>query len=287
MKFLLFLLSIIFFTLSLTTCKDKKIVEMESAMQEWMGRAIIFPDIMPTMSHIRNKDTLKYVVTGDKYKIVLYIDSIGCTKCKIGLQAWKAYIREVNSEVDFLFYFHPKNEKELIFALKNELFNYPIYFDRNDELNKFNHFPTNPMLQCFLLDKNNKVLAIGNPANNPQIWMLYKEIISGEVSNSPLLTTVETELTEIELKNLHQNKTSETVFTLKNTGTQPMIIQMVNTSCGCTVPEWEKQPVLTGKSTEIKVKITPEEKSYFSKTITVHCNTEEGRILLKISGMVE
>jgi hypothetical protein len=53
------------------------------------------------------------------------------------------------------------------------------------------------------------------------------------------------------------------------------------------VPNWEKQPVAAGKNTEIAVKITPEEKGYFNKTVTVHCNTEEGRILLKVGGMVE
>jgi hypothetical protein len=48
-----------------------------------------------------------------------------------------------------------------------------------------------------------------------------------------------------------------------------------------------KQPITLGNSTEIKVKITPEKGEYFNKTVTVHCNTEEGQILLKISGMVE
>ena len=82
-------------------------------------------------------------------------------------------------------------------------------------------------------------------------------------------------------------KTSEAIFVLKNTGKNLLVIQQVESSCGCTVPHWEKQPIAAGKSTEIKVKITPEQSEYFNKTITVHCNTEEGRILLKIKGMVE
>jgi hypothetical protein len=61
---------------------------------------------------------------------------------------------------------------------------------------------------------------------------------------------------------------------------------MVNASCGCTVPEWEKQPIAPGQCTEIKVKITPEEKGYFDKTITVHCNAEDAPISLKVRGMV-
>ncbi|MDR2424584.1 MAG: DUF1573 domain-containing protein [Prevotellaceae bacterium] len=42
-----------------------------------------------------------------------------------------------------------------------------------------------------------------------------------------------------------------------------------------------------GKTTEIKVKITPEKREYFHKTVTVHCNTEGGRIVLNIKGSVE
>jgi hypothetical protein len=220
---------------------------------------------------------------------LLYVDSTGCTSCKLRLHVWKTYIEQFVSKVNFIFYFQPKNEneKELLLLLINEQFNYPVYIDKRSELDKLNHLPENPAFQCFLLDKNNKVIAIGNPACNHKIWELYKQIITGEISDKPPITTVEPEQTEIELTDLHTGKTTETVFTLKNTGTQPLIIQTIDASCGCTVPEWEKQPVATGKSTEIKVKITPEEKGYFNKTITVHCNIKEGQILLKLKGVVE
>jgi hypothetical protein len=106
------------------------------------------------------------------------------------------------------------------------------------------------MFQCFLLDKDNKVLAVGNPAVNFKIWELYKRIINSEVSDKLPVTTVEAEQTEIELKGLHTGKTSKAVFTLKNTGAQPLVIQMIDASCGCTVPEWDKQSIAAGKNAE-------------------------------------
>jgi hypothetical protein len=160
--------------------------------------------------------------------------------------------------------------------------------DKNDELNnKLNHFPNNPTFQCFLLDKNNKVLAIGNPANNTKIWELYKKIITGEVSDESPVTTIEPVQTAIELNDLETGKTSEVIFVLKNTGTNPLVIQRVESSCGCTIPYWEKQPITAGNSTEIKVKITPEKSEYFNKTVTVHCNTEEGQISFIVKGTVK
>jgi hypothetical protein len=136
------------------------------------------------------------------------------------------------------------------------------------------------------LDKNNKVLAVGNPSDNPRVWRLYKQIITGEMSDKPRVTIVEPEQTEIELKNLQAGKTSEAIFVLKNTGNNPLIIQLAEASCGCTIPEWEKQPIATGKSTEIKVKITPEKDEYFNKTVTVHSNNKQGKIVLLVKGMV-
>jgi hypothetical protein len=148
----------------------------------------------------------------------------------------------------------------------------------------------------FLIDNTLKVQLVFIPIKEIQNYtreylnivnqqFLKKEVI--EISSNPIVTTVESVQVEIELTDLQIDKTVEAIFSLKNTGNQPLIIQMVNASCGCTIPEWDKQPVKTGKSAKIKVRITPEEKGYFNKTITVHCNTEEGQISLKVKGMVK
>jgi hypothetical protein len=264
---------------------DKKHDEANRIVKEWMGKTIQFPAIESYC--LGNEDSLSSLPGKAKdYSILLYVDSIGCTSCRLGLETWKTHIEELEEKVDFLFYFRPKTKRELLSILKIAQFNHPVYIDEQDELNKLNKLPANQSFQCFLLDSNNKVLMIGNPTLNPKIWELYKEIITGEVSTKPLVTAVEPERTEIEIKDFRLGKTSEAVFVLKNTGSQPLMIQAVNASCGCTVPEWEKQPIAPGKSTEIKVKITPEEKGYFNKTVTVYGNTEAGRIVLKLSGMV-
>jgi len=43
------------------------------------------------------------------------------------------------------------------------------------------------------------------------------------------------------------------VFEFKNTGNAPLIINEANASCGCTTPEWPKEPILPGKKGTIKV----------------------------------
>jgi hypothetical protein len=261
---------------------------VENIVKEWMGKIINFPDL-ESVCTTESGTTQNIKNTNNKikhYKILFYTDSTGCTSCKLRLLTWKTYIEEMDSHVDFLFYWIPKDTGEFLSLLKQTEFDYPVYIDSRNELNKLNKFPDNEQYQCFLLNKDNKVISIGNPANNPQIWKLYKQIITGQISEKAPVTTVKAEQTEIELQDLKAGKTSEAVFVLKNTGTKPLVIQMVDASCGCTVPEWEKQPIGAGKSTEIKVKITPEKSEYFDKTVTVHCNTEEGKIMFSIRGTV-
>jgi hypothetical protein len=283
---------IILFFLSFYSCKEnKKRSEAQQIVTEWIGKTVQFQDGIPC--NILGKDTVSGLCSGSfqkEYKILLYVDSSGCSSCRLKLAQWRQLIEEADSlfegNLGFLFFFQPKNKKELGFLFQRDNFDYPVFIDMNNTVNHLNKFPHRGEYQCFLLDKSDRVLMIGNPTLNPKIWELYKEVITGEVSTKPLVTAIEPERTEIEMKNFQLGKTSEAVFVLKNVGSQPLVIQMVNTSCGCTVPEWEKYPIAPGKSTEIKVKITPEEKGYFNKTVTVYGNTETGRIVLKVSGMV-
>jgi hypothetical protein len=266
-------------------------MDAQQTVSEWTGKQIKFPTNYQCC--FLGKDTTNDICTelfNKEYRILLYIDSVGCTSCRFHLDEWKFIMQDMDSctdKVSFLFFFYPKNKIDIQYMLKYEKMNYPVFIDEKNEINRLNHFPAPMEYQCFLLDKYNNVLLIGNPTLNNKIWKLYKQIITGKISEKPLATTVETEKKEIKLKDLQTGKTSEASFVLKNIGTNPLVIQIVNTSCGCTVPEWEQQPIKTGKSTEIKIRVTPEEKGHFNKTITVHCNNESGQILFKISGMVE
>jgi len=76
-------------------------------------------------------------------------------------------------------------------------------------------------------------------------------------------------------------------FNFKNTGKVPLVISAVNASCGCTTPEWSKEPVLPGKAGFIKVSYNPLGRpGRFDKTVTVAANIPNGSQVLKISGDV-
>jgi opacity protein-like surface antigen len=64
-------------------------------------------------------------------------------------------------------------------------------------------------------------------------------------------------------------------FWFTNEGNEPIIVQNVRVTCGCTTPEWTKDPVLPGKKGKITVKYDTNGRVYsFSKTIYVVSNVK-------------
>ena len=61
-------------------------------------------------------------------------------------------------------------------------FTYPVFMDLNGNINRLNRFRPEMQYQCFLLDKDNKVVMMGNPALNIRIWESYKEQITSPLT---------------------------------------------------------------------------------------------------------
>jgi len=76
-------------------------------------------------------------------------------------------------------------------------------------------------------------------------------------------------------------------FVFKNTGKEPLIITKVKSSCGCTIPTWEKEPVLKNKTGIIKVKYDSKRIGQFQKSIKVYSNAKNSPVELIISGEVK
>lgn len=76
-------------------------------------------------------------------------------------------------------------------------------------------------------------------------------------------------------------------FNFKNDGSQPLILNNVQASCGCTTPEWTREPVAPGAKGLIKVSYDPRNRpGVFNKTIRVSSNAENADVVLTIMGEV-
>ena len=85
------------------------------------------------------------------------------------------------------------------------------------------------------------------------------------------------------------NPVQKCTFTFTNTGNAPLIINQAIASCGCTVPEYTKEPVAPGKTGTINVTYNGKGKfpGYFKKTITIRTNGKTEMTRLYKSGEME
>jgi len=76
-------------------------------------------------------------------------------------------------------------------------------------------------------------------------------------------------------------------FILTNTGTEPLVIQNVVASCGCTTPDWTKQPIPAGANGKVTAIYDPKDRpGQFNKTLSVYTNTKPEVVVLTIRGEV-
>jgi len=95
------------------------------------------------------------------------------------------------------------------------------------------------------------------------------------------------EKTEHDFGTINEGEIVDTVFSFKNSGKSELIITSAKGSCGCTVPEWPKEPIMPGEEGQIRVKFNSDKKPNLQqKTITLVTNTEQGKEILKIKAQV-
>ncbi len=272
----------------LASCQESKEEAMLRLVNEWNGKEIKFPS--HSTFTVLGKDTVDFSFADADYKVLTYIDSVGCASCKLQLPRWKEWVHEVDSltggKVPFIFYFHPKDMKELRYLTRRDGFSYPVCFDEKDELNRLNRFPTEMTFQTFLLDRDNRVVAIGNPVHNPKVKDLYLSLMTGKETSKTTgtTTTVAVNQTTIDFGSFQKTEKQERSFVLTNTGNQLLVIQDVTTSCGCTKVEYSKEPVRPSGTLELKVIYEAEQAEHFNKAITVYCNAENSPLRLTVKG---
>ncbi len=95
------------------------------------------------------------------------------------------------------------------------------------------------------------------------------------------------EKTEHDFGTIKEGDIVETVFKFTNSGKSELIITSAKGSCGCTVPDWPKEPIMPGESGEIKVKFNSNRKPNLQqKIVTLVTNTADGKEIIKIKAMV-
>lgn len=156
--------------------KDKTIVNTSIELPEFDQNNFLCTN--DTMNYnLYNKNLKEF-----SYKIVVYADSLNRIECDLNLIEWKQHIKEIqkrNLNVCFLFVLNINylyNVKEI---MQRDNFHYSIWFDKGKHFAKLNNLHNNIKFVTFLLNKENKILLVGNPINNSNNWNLYINTIKG------------------------------------------------------------------------------------------------------------
>ncbi|MDX2285606.1 MAG: DUF1573 domain-containing protein [Bacteroidia bacterium] len=107
-----------------------------------------------------------------------------------------------------------------------------------------------------------------------------------EAMNLPQ-TVIEWASIDYDYGKVEAGKTVTYVYKVKNTGSNPLKLTRVKASCGCTTPEWSKDPIPPGGEGFVKASFNTTGRSgYQAKTITVTGNFPTNNAVLKLHGEV-
>lgn len=123
-----------------------------------------------------------------------------------------------------------------------------------------------------------------------QIALFFQLILLpfSSVKASEGIATITFDQHTIKLGTIHPEERYDRVFTFTNTGDAPLVITDIETSCGCTVVKFSEEPVMPGKTGEIKVAFIPKKQTvgFISKSLVVTSNAKNNPEYLYLHGTV-
>ncbi len=101
--------------------------------------------------------------------------------------------------------------------------------------------------------------------------------------NAPIITF---DKTSYDYGTIYEKSNGNANFVYTNTGKEPLILNKVKATCGCTIPKWSRQPLMPGETDTIKVHYNTNRIGAFHKSITVYSNASQPTVVLKMKGKV-
>lgn len=220
------------------SCSSGK-TDYESAVLEWTGREIVFPDSLSLVGGGT------FVKEPSDFTIVAYYDSKGCTGCRMRLPKWVELMHMIDSEslydVDVCILTGGHIGNDLRITLNQLGLGQNVIVDDKNLFQQSNNLEEAPELQTFLLDSENKVLLVGNPLDMPPLKPLYMRTLG---------ITADTGLSEefggrLDFGMVKAGRRVDKTIRLHNGSGHAIQIEDIESSCPCTeakVSSWEIPP---------------------------------------------
>ncbi len=166
------------FMILISSCKDRDKNAISEQLNDLYGKKIEF--VHQDRYVINGRDT---VIAEDKntcFKIVVFADSLGCQPCNLRLGELGLKVREIkyiNENVHFVIIVQNSDYHSFEHDAHHNIPDFPFVYDPTGLFLTVNDLPDDNRFHSFLLDRNNKILLVGNPLGNDNLWELYKRQI--------------------------------------------------------------------------------------------------------------
>lgn len=278
--------------LPLCSCQGPR-SSAEAVLREWIGREVHLPDNVVLRNVDGDTFALQMVDTA-RFKVVSYIDSTGCAACKLGAAQWKGWmdrIRREGLDATVILFLSPKDEDSTWELLRSCDFTYPVCVAPSGQIGQgIANWPTQEAYRTFLLDKTNRVVAMGNPAHNDRVSQLYLDIIIGKgqskIEHSPPManTTVVMVPETVDLGRFPKEEEQLASFQLHNVGRVPLLVLEATSTCSCIEIAESPKSVSPGEVGTVVLKLKATNSGRLHRSIWLRCNVDDALIKLVLTG---
>lgn len=231
--------------------------EQQDIVAEWVGKEIVIPE---GLGFQVGNIPVDYDFDAADFKIVTYVDSSGCTNCRMKLKDWEKVIDGFKSspdvDVSFLMTVDSDKREEIERIVKDNDFKHPLSIDSAGLFRKANPLPSKPEHQTFLLDTDNKVIALGNPVYNPKIRELYARLIFDSTDDGKTLGDVEEQICKNPVRGIGVVSKGDTInkrFRFFNDTESDLTLQEITPSCHCVSAKVDWKVLKSGEYADIEI----------------------------------
>lgn len=167
---------ILFCLISLISCTN----DVEKKLKLFMQEPVTLPD---SLEFIKGDTSAVESLIIEKPTLIVYIDSLSCTSCKIGhlIDYYMLYeAEEVMKKIDIKIIFSPKQEdyNKVKMELSLSLCKFPLYINHSGELKDKNCIIVKDQrFHCFLIDEKCIPIFVGDPTKSDDFWQLFEKIV--------------------------------------------------------------------------------------------------------------
>ena len=269
-----FSLSLTATLLALAACERH--AEQREAVTALMGREIVIPpELKPQV-----KDAMIDCDLNDAdYRIVTFVDSAGCVPCRMKLAQWEDYLNRLKddpeTDVSFLMILNAPYDDEIDYALKSAFFDHPVAIDTAGLFLQRNPLPPKRPCHTLLLDGSNRIVAIGNPVENPKVREVYDKVIFGDDARGSAPAELPVQMEFRRTKSAAPCQAGDTVtitYRFSNETGKVLTLQQTVTSCDCVGASLSADSLRPGEDATLTMHFTPEESGAYRQHADLYFN---------------